>query len=385
MIGSSPLLPRLREKMRRQPSKSKRSEGSSSTLSLRTSLTSYDSFQDSFQSLGIESQGTRAQGNRPQIAMACVPDGRGPGKEAKGRDSSQSSDVECEDMKPQGDRSVIMKVVVPDGKGPGQKLKVRCPDGKKVRAIVPPREDWSFQNCGGEPRPFFLIRSVEPAAAAQPPTEPRRGAPVPRERSSRFQDQDAPRIAVRARAVDPATARRSTEPPRRAASPKECSSANDGNGGRKARFQDSPRMVCQCILSEGVFDSHCPVHGTDAPRRCGRTRPRERDDGPRADPPIDEEELVRRASRTAFRDERRRRRAAEERHASDLARALRDSERLGAEEERRMRWEEERVWNAVGKTRAAEEEARRNEEDLLQMALVNSLAENFSFRSVTPK
>ena len=81
-------------------------------------------------------------------------------------DSFRNSGAESEVAQAQGNRLPIMKVYVPDGFDPGRKLKVRGPDGRKVRMAVPPRSLWSFQNCGGEPRPYFLIKSMGPAAAA---------------------------------------------------------------------------------------------------------------------------------------------------------------------------------------------------------------------------
>merc|ERR1712232_715199 len=103
-----------------------------------------------------------------------------------------------------------MKVFVLDEKGPGQTMTVRGPNGETVGTVVPPCSQWCFQNCGGEPRPFFLITPVEAASAApRAPRlrEPRRVAPVPSERSS-------------------------------------------ANAGRRASFQGGTSgMVCQCLLS----------------------------------------------------------------------------------------------------------------------------------------
>lgn len=66
--------------------------------------------------------------------------------------------------KTQSNSRYFMKVFVPDKFEPGEKINVHVPGGTKVQTCIPPRSEWSFHNCNGEPRPFFLF-PVEPAAS----------------------------------------------------------------------------------------------------------------------------------------------------------------------------------------------------------------------------
>mmetsp|Transcript_20729 Transcript_20729/g.43283 ORF Transcript_20729/g.43283 Transcript_20729/m.43283 type:complete len:218 (-) Transcript_20729:239-892(-) len=65
--------------------------------------------------------------------------------------------------KTQSNSRYFMKIFVPDKLEPGKIVEVHVPGGTKLQTCIPPRSEWSFQNCNGESRPFFLSR-VEPAA-----------------------------------------------------------------------------------------------------------------------------------------------------------------------------------------------------------------------------
>lgn len=73
---------------------------------------------------------------------------------------------------------LVMKVVVPAGLAPGKNVKLRYIDGSEFRARVPPRDQWSFENCDGEPRAFFLVLvdTGERPLAPPPSTE---SVPIP--------------------------------------------------------------------------------------------------------------------------------------------------------------------------------------------------------------
>lgn len=128
---------------------------------------------------------------------------------------------------PQGkDRRLIRGLAfVPDGFGPGQKVKLRYSDGNKVEADIPPRSEWQFMNCNGEPRPFFLIRV----------------------------DQNGRSVVLR-----------SSHPPMKfslhTSSPKR-EQNRSAKSRKKVHFIESSQMDCQCAPSLGVHDSICPYHG----------------------------------------------------------------------------------------------------------------------------
>lgn len=194
MLGPSNLL-RLGNKLRRQPSNAP--EGSPRSRSIRISIC--DSFR-------------------------VDPPLGGKGRETL---STVNSGLECKGTQTHGDGWRVVKVYIPDEMGQGQKVKISGPGIRKVRAIIPPRAKWRFQNCGGEPRPYFLVLCiVDPDAAA------------PRRRHSTGSCRQAPVTEE-----DPPT-----------------------NVGRRVSFQDASGTVCRCVLSEGVFDSFCPIHGTDSLR-----------------------------------------------------------------------------------------------------------------------
>ena len=59
----------------------------------------------------------------------------------------------------QGKSIQIVRVFIPDGLQAGQKVTLHYLEGSnKVQTIdIPPRSTWRFENCNGEPRPFFFV------------------------------------------------------------------------------------------------------------------------------------------------------------------------------------------------------------------------------------
>jgi len=121
-----------------------------------------------------------------------------------------------------GERSSIKisVVFIPEGFEPGQKVKVNYPDGSNDRTVIPPRSRWSFKNCDGDPRPFFITHkhsnnsSIHKTSAKQ-------------DQHQQYSTSSTSRKKVRS--INP--------------------------------MDNSLDVACCCLPSLGVYDSICPYHG----------------------------------------------------------------------------------------------------------------------------
>lgn len=62
------------------------------------------------------------------------------------------------DEQNQGKGQNLMKVYISAGLEPGQAVKIRYPNGKKMRASIPPKSTWRSGTSGG---PFFLAQMIQ--------------------------------------------------------------------------------------------------------------------------------------------------------------------------------------------------------------------------------
>ena len=121
----------------------------------------------------------------------------------------------------QGKSIQIVRVFIPDGLQAGQKVKLHYLEGSnKVQTIdIPPRSTWRFENCNGEPRPFFFVPIIT---------------------------QDSSTVASHS-STSPTKPRRTESK-----SKKKQNKSHPAKSGKKA---------CHCAVSIGVYDSFCPHHG----------------------------------------------------------------------------------------------------------------------------
>ena len=112
-----------------------------------------------------------------------------------------------------GKNKNLMRVFIPDGLDPGQAVNIRYPSGKKMRASIPPEAQW--RSSSKHPGQFFLV-------------------PVDEKMSKRGSTKEEHR----------------------------CCSAKPSKNVAFPGISHASVKSCECVLSLGVYDSYCPVHGT---------------------------------------------------------------------------------------------------------------------------
>mmetsp|Transcript_5060 Transcript_5060/g.9893 ORF Transcript_5060/g.9893 Transcript_5060/m.9893 type:complete len:282 (-) Transcript_5060:256-1101(-) len=178
----------------------------------------------------------------------------------------ENSSVDNQGRETQAKLIKILKVFVPQGLEPGRTVKVRHMDGSLVQTDIPPRSKWIFQNCNGEPRPFFLV-SVNPAGdipislaalstlpeSSQLPSSPRRNQNHPaKSRKKVHNPTDDIAISWTAPSTLPESSQLTSCQRRKQNSP--------AKSRKRVHFVEPQKQVCQCIPSRGVYEYMCPYH-----------------------------------------------------------------------------------------------------------------------------